>query len=98
MFHYTLMPEHMFRVEVVQVIPGYEDQYPPVPPTNPEEEMNLGGCLGSLMLRPKALIRLDSTSTTLESGPSVPRFTPATVPAFGVADPIEPPLERHFSN
>jgi hypothetical protein len=46
MFHYMLMPEHMFRVEVVQVIPGYEDQYPLVPPTNPEEEMNLGGVLG----------------------------------------------------
>jgi hypothetical protein len=63
-FHCALMPEHMFRVEVVRVIPGYEDQYPSVPPADPEEETNVGGCLGSLMLWPKALIWLDSTSTT----------------------------------
>jgi hypothetical protein len=97
MFHCTLMPKHMFRVEVVWVIPGYKDQYPPVPPADPEEEMNLGGCLGSLMLWPKAIIRLDSTSTTSESGPSQPRFTPAMVPSFAMANPAEPPLEPHFS-
>jgi hypothetical protein len=97
-FHCAPMLEHMFRVEVVRVMPGYEDQYPSVPPADPDEETNLGGCLGSIMLWPKALIWLDSTSTSSESGPSQPRFTPiATVLAFGMAVPIEPPSKPYFS-
>jgi hypothetical protein len=96
-FHYTPMPEHMFRVEVVWVILGYEDQYPLVPPADPDEDTNLGGCLGSVMLWTKALIRLDSSSTSSESGRSQPRFTPtAMVPAFGMADPADPPPKPHF--
>ena len=60
MFHGNPMPPTVYRVEVVQVLPGCDELLPPVRPAgaDEEDEMTLSACVNWPLLWPKSQIRL----------------------------------------
>ena len=75
-FHGNPMPPAMYRVELVRVLPGYDELLPPIRPAGADEDdvMTLGACFNWQLLWPKSQIRLGAGDTT-------PKTTPPVVPA-----------------
>ena len=75
-FHGKPMPPIVYRVQLVRVLPGYDELLPPIQPAGADEEdlMTLSACLSWPLLWPKSQIRLGAGDLT-------PQTTPPVVPA-----------------
>jgi hypothetical protein len=66
-YHIRDIPTDCYRVEVDWALPGCEDLYPPNQPDNVYSELKVSKLKGWLMLWPKTLIRLNTTSGSTAS-------------------------------
>ena len=75
-FHGKPMPPTMYRVQLVQVLPGCDELLPPIRPAGADEDdlMTISACLSWPLLWPKSQIRLGAGDTT-------PKTTRPVVPA-----------------
>ena len=75
-FHGNPMPPTVYRVEVVQVLPGCDKLLPPIRPDGDDEDdvIILSACISWPLLSPKSQIRLGAGDTT-------PQTTRPVVPA-----------------
>ena len=75
-FHGTRMPPTLYRVQLVQVLPGCDELLPLIRPVGADEDdvMTLSACLSWPLLWPKSQIHLGAGDTT-------PKTTPPVVPA-----------------
>ena len=73
LFHGTQMPPNLFRVQLVRVLPGYDELLPPIRPAGADEDdvMTLSACVSWPLLWPKSQIRLGAGDTTPQTRPPV---------------------------
>ena len=66
LFHSTQMPPNLFRVQLVQVLPGCDELLAMIQPAGADEEdlMTLSACLSWPLLGPKSQICLGAGDTT----------------------------------
>ena len=69
LFHGTQMPPNLFRVQLVQVLPGCDEVLPLIRPIGADDDdvMNLSACLSWPLLWPKSQIRLGAADTTKDN-------------------------------
>ena len=65
-FHSNQMPPTVYRVQLVRVLPGFDDMLPPYRPHGAHEDdvMTLSACVSWPMLWPKSQIRLGAGDNT----------------------------------
>ena len=83
--HGMPMPDDVFRVTLSRVLPGCGALDPPHQPLDAETELNLEQCLIWPLIWPKALIRLDASTTPVD-GPGRPNQEKDFSPAKSVED------------
>ena len=73
MVHSNPMPPTVYRVQLVRVLPGYDELFPPIRPARAVEDdlMTLSACLSWPLLWPKSQIRLGVGDTTPQTRPPV---------------------------
>lgn len=82
------MPDHLFRVRVIRVLPGCDDVLPPIQPIQEEDDpatLVLSDCYPWNMQWPKSQIRLGARGNT-------PKTTPPEVPVRSHGKTAAPPL------
>ena len=83
-FHGNQMPPTVYRVQLVRVLPGFDDMLPPYRPHGADEDdvMTLSACISWPMLWPKSQIRLGARDTTRQTTlPVVPAPSHGKTPA-----------------
>lgn len=104
-YHCRDIPANELRVRVDLVLPGFENLYPPNQPADADSELNLGQLDNQILLWPKALIRLNTTSGSAPSQAMTVTTTPVA-PAASQQDkvqhgnvlsppPVDPPPPEH---
>ena len=72
-FHGNPMPPTVYRVQLVRLLPGYDELLPSIQPAGADEDdlMTLSACLSWPLLWPKSQIHLGAGDTTPQTTPLV---------------------------